>query len=179
MYKILRDCFAIAAVFALCVWSLAPMTLLAFGVCAVGFGIGALCMHLASNFADYAPPTVVMAAPPRTIFVNQQPTYSSSWSWSPFNWFSNWSWSTDGHYNHHTHHHAPASIINAPSHTVVSAPNPTPRTVHHTAHTHSPSLFSSTSHGPTNTVVPTHTVVSACDTHYSHGHSHSHSNGHC
>ncbi len=139
MFRFMRDCLAVAAVFALCIWSLEPIALLPFGLCAAGLGIGALFMHIAADSENVGQPAVVVTAPTRTVFVSPQPTYVSSWSWNPANWFSGWG--ADRHYGHHTHGHTSPSVFDRPTHAVVTNPYRASSNVH-VAHSSGGPFFS-------------------------------------
>ena len=131
MFRFMRDCLAIAAILALCIWSLEPIALLPFGLCAAGLGIGALFMHIAGDFDNSGQP----AAPARTqaTYFYPQPTNGTSLSWNPVNWFSGWG--ADRHYGHNTHGHYSPSVFDRPAHAVVTPPYHASSNVHAAVHT--------------------------------------------
>lgn len=166
MFRFMRYCLAIAAVMALCLLSLGPIVLLPLGLCAAGLGIGALFMHITGGFEDPGQPPVFVVTPPRqTIFVSQQPTYSSSLNWSPFSWFSGRG--ADRHYGHNTRGHGPSSVNGQPAHAVVTHPSQRSSNPHVPAHTNDHGHGPFFSHPPSNTSSSPHHTP-----HHNSGYSH-------
>lgn len=154
MRHIIKNCFAVAAIGALCIWSLEPFALISFGLCAAGFGFAALCMHLTED-------TPVSVSPRTTsmVYVTTEPTFGRPWNWNPLSWFPN---SRVGH--HHEH--------NAHRHTTTTSYFDPPRPVVHThAPRHHNTIFTPAfTRAPGATVVVNNPPCSHNGSHQVHGH---------